>query len=77
MPLIEDSAIAFDDRSHWAMNYDATHWSRNHAVTSHHLPPEQNMYSANGVPWPLDNYLRLIGQPTTDDMVKYLIKWGK
>jgi hypothetical protein len=37
--------------------------------------PEINCYSANDVPFPLDEYLRLTGKPTTSDIAKVLLKW--
>lgn len=41
------------------------------------VPPPRNirLFSANGVPFPLDDYLRLIGQMTTDEAVEVL-RWG-
>lgn len=35
------------------------------------------MFSANGVPYPLDEYLKLIGKPTIEDGAKIIRKWGK
>lgn len=32
-------------------------------------------YSANGVPWPLNDWLRLSGKPTIDDIVELLRRW--
>jgi hypothetical protein len=35
------------------------------------------MFSANGVPYPLDEYLRLTGKPTTSDIAEVLKRWGR
>lgn len=42
-------------------------------------PPsyEFQYFSANGVPYPLDDYLKLTGQPTTDEMAEVVKRWGK
>lgn len=34
-------------------------------------------FSANGVPYPLDESLKLRGEPTTDDMAEYCCKFNK
>lgn len=43
------------------------------------IPPNKNikMFSANGVPYPLDDYLKLMGQPTTDQMAEVIKRWRK
>jgi len=34
------------------------------------------MFSVNGVPYPLDEYLRLKGEPTTGMVAEMIRKWG-
>lgn len=35
--------------------------------------PDIHMFSANGVPFPLDDYLELKGKPTTSDIILKLM----
>ena len=49
-------------------------------ITQDHLlhsydHPEIKLFSANGVPWPLDEYLELIGKPTIQDIVEIIKRW--
>lgn len=34
-----------------------------------------SMYSVNNVPYPLDEYLKLIGKPTTKEIAEVLLRW--
>lgn len=38
--------------------------------------PRVLFYQVNGVPYPLDDYLRLKGQPTIKDVAELLKRWG-
>lgn len=42
------------------------------------VPMKENVYmfSANGVPWPLDEYLKLKGEMTTDQAAELVRRWG-
>lgn len=42
------------------------------------LPIRENihMFSANGVPWPLDEWLKLQGKMTTYEAAEILKRWG-
>ncbi len=37
--------------------------------------PNIKTFSANGVPYPLDDYLELTKQPTTDEIVNVIKRW--
>lgn len=43
----------------------------------HEVPISDHIhfFSANGVPWPLDEWLRLTGRPTTDDISEVIRRW--
>ncbi len=43
------------------------------------IPRKENrkLFSANGVPWPLDEYLALRKEPTTSELAELVIRWGK
>lgn len=39
--------------------------------------PTRQLFSVNGVPYPLDEYRKLIGLPTSEEIAKYCVLWGK